>query len=135
MRTVKIFITIFVLLIGCLAAEGQKSGSKDKLKSIIVTEEKRDMLVTKTYKDSEVYYDINGNIIEEINYKQGRITKHFKYQYDSDDNKIHEEEYDAGGRLIEYSDYKIENGLRMEKVVCDPKGKIKSRKIYQYTTY
>jgi antitoxin component YwqK of YwqJK toxin-antitoxin module len=135
MKIMKPVLIVLVLLCGSISAEGQKSDSKKHIKSIIVLNEKHDMLVTKTFKDSEVYYDPNGNIIEEINYKQGKITKHFKYQYDSDDNKIHEEEYDSAGRLIEYSDYKIENGLRMEKIVYDSNKKMKSRKIYQYTTY
>jgi len=135
MKIMKPVLVLLALLCGFASAAGQKSDSKKHIKSIIVIDEKHDMLVTKTYKDSEVYYDPDGNIIEEINYKQGRITKHFKYQYDSDGNKIHEEEYDSAGRLIEYSDYKIENGLRMEKIVYDSNKKIKSRKIYHYTTY
>ena len=39
-----------------------------------------------------------------------------------------EEEYDPAGRLIEYSEYKFENGLRTEKNVYDPNKKLKSRK-------
>jgi hypothetical protein len=93
------------------------------------------MLVKKQYKDSETYYDPRGNILEEINYKQGKVSKHFKYQYDQEDNKIKEEEFDSSGRIIESSEYKFEKGLRVEKIVYDRNKKIKSRKIYQYTTF
>ena len=41
-----------------LSAECQKPGTNDKIKSIIVTEEKYDMILKKQYKESETYYDI-----------------------------------------------------------------------------
>lgn len=125
-----------------LAAVGLSTGiaaqnpePEKKIRSIIVTQEKHDMLVTRKYKDSEQYFDNRGNLIEDITYKQGKVSKHFKYSYDADNNKIREEEYDPAGRLIEYSEYRFENGLRTEKNVYDPNKKLKSRKIYQYTLY
>ena len=113
----------------------QKSASEAKIKSQIVTEEKYDMLVKKQLKESETYYDIRGNVIESITYKQGKLDKHFKYQYDSEDNKIKEEEFDATGRIKESSEYKYSNGVRTEKSVFDPNKKLKSKKTYTYTTY
>ena len=118
-----------------LAAECQKAGSDAKIKSLIVSEEKYDMLVKKQYKESETYYDVRGNVIESITYKQGKVDKHFKYQYDSEDNKIKEEEFDATGRIKESSEYKYSNGVRTEKSVFDPNKKLKSKKTYTYTTY
>ena len=127
---------LIILVFGIsLIANCQDSAKKDKIKSIIITEEKYDVLVKKQYKESETYYDLRGNVIEEITYKEGKLNKHFKYQYDSDDNKIKEEEYDPSGRIIEYSEYKIENGLRVEKIVYDGNKKIKSKKLYQYTKF
>ena len=107
----------------------------DKIKSLIVSEEKYDMMVKKQYKESETYYDTRGNIIESITYKQGKTDKHFKYQYDSDNNKIKEEEFDASGRLKEFSEYKYADGMRTEKTVYDPNKKIKSKKTYVYTKF
>lgn len=98
-------------------------------------EEKPGALVKKQYKESETYYDSRGNVVEEIKYKEGKITKHFKYAYDGDDNKIKEEEFDSSGDLIESSTYRYENGLRVEKIVYDEDNKIKTRKTYLYTTY
>ena len=77
------------------------------------------MEVIRQYKEPETRYVFHSNIVEEINYKQGKICKHIKYMYDSDDNKIKEEEYDPSGRIIESSEYKYENGLRVEKVIFD----------------
>jgi hypothetical protein len=113
----------------------QKPIIKDRIKSITVLEEKGNTLVKKQHKESETYYDIKGNVTEEIKYKDGKQTKHFKYQYDNDGNKIKEEEFDISGDVIESSEYKYENGLRVEKIVYDENKKMKSRKVYKYTTY
>jgi hypothetical protein len=134
----KTYISVILLFIGfgiSIPANCQKSEPIIKIKSLIVFDEKSDMLVKKQFKDSETYYDVRGNILEEIIYKQGKIAKHFKYQYDTEDYKIAEEELDASGKIIESSEYKIENGLRTEKKVYDANKKLKSKKTYVYTTY
>jgi hypothetical protein len=127
---------LLILLLGFGASvNDQQTASGSKVKSITVYQEKHDMLVTRKYKDLEQYYDSRGNLLEDITYKQGKINKHFKYQYDSDNNKIREEEYNPSGKLIESSEYKFENGLRTEKSVYDSNKKLKSKKIYQYTFF
>jgi len=135
MKKVKTAMLMIIVLFTSLPAICQNTGTKEKIKSLIVTEEKSDMLLKKQYKESETYYDIKGNVIEDISYKQGKVNKHFKYQYDGDNNKIKEEELDSSGRIIESSDYKYENGLRTEKTVYDSNKKIKSKKFYKYTTF
>jgi hypothetical protein len=135
LKTLKTLFLIMMILLTTLAAECQKTGSGDKIKSLVVTEEKSDMLVKKQYKESETYYDVHGNVIESIAYKQGKVDKHFKYQYDQDNNKIKEEEFDAAGREKESSEYKYEGELRTEKTVYDANKKIKSKKFYVYTRY
>ncbi len=128
---------LFIMLAVSLTAtlEAQQKTTDKKIKSVIVTQERYDMLVTRKYKDTEQYFDVRGNLLEDITYKQGKVSKHFKYQYDSDNNKIKEEEFDPSGRLVESSEYKYENGLRTEKYVYDANKKLKSKKSYQYTTF
>jgi hypothetical protein len=129
-------ILLIMLTFGAsVPMNGQQIPKDRKIKSVVVYQEKYDMLVTRKYKDSEQYFDQRGNLIEDITYKQGKVNKHFKYQYDSDNNKIREEELDPSGRTKEVSEYKYENGLRREKIVYDSNKKIKSKRIYQYTTY
>jgi hypothetical protein len=135
MNTVKGILLIMMAISLCTTSNAQKESKNKKIKSIIVYQEKHDMLVAKKFKDTEQYFDERGNLIEDIIYKQGKITKHFKYQYDSDDNKTREEEFDPSGRIIESSEYKYENGLRTEKYVYDSKKKLKSKKTYHYTTF
>jgi hypothetical protein len=136
MKATKTTLLIFILLSGFwLPVVSQKSITDNKIKSITVLEEKPDMLVKRQFKESETYFDLRGNVIEEIIYKEGKVKKHFKYQYDTDNNKIREEEYDQAGRIVESSEYKYENGLRIEKILYNTDKKIKSRKTYQYTTF
>lgn len=135
MKTLKTLILIITILTTSLSVKCQKTGSDSKIKSLIVTEEKFDMLVNKQLKESETYYDAHGNVIESITYRQGKVDKHFKYQYDPENNKIIEEEFDTSGRIRETSAYKYENGLRTEKTVYDPNKKIKLKKHYIYTRY
>ncbi len=135
MKKVKSAILMILALVTSLTAVCQNQVTREKIKSLIVTEEKYDMLVKKQYKESETYYDAGGNVIEDIAYKQGKVNKHFKYQYDVENNKIKEEEFDSAGKLIETSEYKIENGLRTEKTVYDNNKKIKSKKFYKYTNF
>lgn len=137
-RKMKIARSILLLMLAVslnTALEAQQKSTDKKIKSIIVYQERFDMLITRKYKDTEQYFDAKGNLLEDITYKQGKISKHFKYQYDSDDNKIKEEEYDPSGRLVESSEYKYEDGLRTEKYVYDSNKKLKSKKVYQYTTF
>lgn len=135
MKTIKSFILIIMLLAFATSAECQKLGIPARVKSVVVSEEKFDMIVKKQYKESETYYDSHGNIVESITYKQGKVDKHFKYEYDNENNKIKEEEFDPSGKLKESSDYKYLNGVRTEKNVYDSNKKLKSRKTYTYTTY
>ena len=135
MKTVRTTLLTILILGFAVSAECQKTGSDVKIKSLIVSEEKSDMIVKKQYKESETYNDSRGNVLESITYKLGKVDKHFKYQYDSDNNKIKEEEYDTSGRLKESSEYKYANGLRTEKTVYDSNKKQKSKKTYVYTTF
>jgi antitoxin component YwqK of YwqJK toxin-antitoxin module len=135
MKKTKTLLFIIVFSGITMSAICQKTVSNDKIRSLVVTEEKYDMLVKKQYKESETYYDTHGNVLESITYKQGKVDKHFKYQYDSDNNKIKEEEFDASGRLKESSEYKYADGLRTEKTVFDPNKKIKTKKTYTYTKF
>jgi hypothetical protein len=135
MKKVKSLFLFILLAALPVPAICQKAGSNENIKSIVVTEEKYDMLIKKQYKESETYYDTKGNLIESITYKLGKVDKHFKYQYDADNNKIKEEEFDLSGRIKESSEYKYTDGLRTEKIVYDSNRKMKSKKTYVYTKF
>jgi hypothetical protein len=124
-----------IFIVSTVNVFGQQTTTAPKVKSITVYEEKFDKLVSQKYKETETTYDAKGNILEDIQYKVGKVDKHFKYEYDANSNKIKETEYDPSGNIEEYSEYKYDKNLRVEKTVFDPKGKVKSKKVYIYTTY
>ena len=138
MNTAKRNLTLALLalfLAGTLNAFCQQKTSSPKVKSVVVYEEKFNNLVSKKNKESETTYDSRGNILEEITYVDGKVDKHFQYQYDNDDNKIKEIEFDSSGKVDKTSEYKYDRGLRIEKTNYDSAGKLKTKKVYVYTTY
>jgi hypothetical protein len=108
-----------------------------KLKSITVYEQKYEKGAGgKALVESVIRYDQAGNIIEEIEYKLGKVDKHFTYKYDASNNKIQEVELDASGKKIRVSEYKYNaDNLRTEKIVYDGNSQVLSKKTYKYEIY
>jgi antitoxin component YwqK of YwqJK toxin-antitoxin module len=111
----------------------QEKTTDKKIKSKITHEEKVIKGVKSSLIDSEEKFDFNGNLIEEIDYKDGKVDKHLVYEYDSNNNKIKESELDSDGKVKKYSEFKYENGLRTEKNTYDQDKKVLSKKTYTYT--
>jgi hypothetical protein len=132
-------IILFFLVFSCpLWVYGQdKKAVKHKLKSITEYEQKYEKGVAgKALKESEVLYDSDGNVIEETEYKLGKVSKHMTYQYDEYHNKIRETELDPSGKKIKVTEFKYTaDGLKSEKVVYDANNKILSKKTYKYETF
>jgi len=144
-----------------MQAQKKKSAARNSLKNAIEYEQKFDKLSNKPVKASETLFDVKGNVIEEIEYDEDKISSHKKYtydvngnktkeielnatgkttkiieyKYDCEDHKIKEIETDASGKPIKISEYKYNGDLRTEKIVYDKNNKMKSKKTYQYQTY
>jgi uncharacterized protein YkuJ len=101
-------------------------------KKVRVMEQKFDKSDSSPELDSEAILDANGNITEEINYKNGKIAEKTTYKYDANGNKISETRYDKSGNVFETVEYKYEGTLKTEKIVYDAKKKMKNKKTYQY---
>jgi hypothetical protein len=134
----KITRTLFILLLialmaGSLSLQGQSTNNVPKFKSKIVHEEKLVKGVKSNYIESEEKCDQNGNVVEEIQYKDGKVDKHFVYEYDSENNKVKETELDSSGKPKKFSEYKYQKGLRTEKSTFDENKKLISKKTYSYT--
>ena len=130
-----ILITASLLLMSTFTAAGQQKPAVPKVKSVTVYDEKYDKLVSRKSKESEIVYDAHGNIIEEIEYINNKVDKHFKYEYDASDNKIKELELDSSGKVTKTSEYKFDKGLRTEKTIYGADGKLRTKKTYVYTTF
>jgi hypothetical protein len=108
-----------------------------KVKKVTVTDHVYEKGVDKAFKDSETWYDAKGNVMEVIEYKDGKVTKHEIYEYDAAGNKIKESVFDeATGKLAKTVEYKYNNSnLKTEKAVYDASHKLKSKKVYQYDLF
>ena len=134
----KIFIQglLFVSLILVQASvQAQEKAPAPKLRSITVQEEDFAKSNGSKQLESEITYDQAGNVIEEKQYKDGKFSSHEKSEYDKDGNKIKVTEFDESGKLLKYTTYKYEKGLKTEKAVYGANQKMKSRKTYQYKFY
>jgi hypothetical protein len=129
-------LLMLVILCPFWVSGQDKKAVKHKLKSITEYEQKYEKGVAgKALKESEILYDSDGNVVEETNYKLGKVSKHVTYQYDENNNKIRETELDPSGKKIKVIEYKYSNGLRTEKTVYDANNRVLSRKTYKYETY
>jgi hypothetical protein len=154
-------IGILVLMMVCAVSvygQKKKSAVRNRLKTMTVYEQSEK---NKNIKDSETKFDTQGNIVEEIEYEDGKVKKHMKYEFDGDGNKIRETELDNAGKAMKNTEFKYDNDgkktkeielnalgkasktteykydgdLKTEKIVYDANNKVKSRKTYQYQTY
>jgi hypothetical protein len=130
-----ILIPAALFIMSTYTAAGQQKQLLPKIKSVTVYNEKFDKLVSRKNKESETTYDAHGNIVEEIEYVNNKIDKHFQYQYDASDNKIKDIEFDSSGKITKTSEYKYDKGLKIEKTIYGSDGKPKTKKTYVYTTF
>src|SRR3990172_5642921 len=125
----KIAVVIMIMAWPLLLSAQEKNAIANKLKSVTVHEQKYEKgEAGKVLVESVTKYDQAGNVIEEIEYKQGKVDKHMTYQYDADNNKILETELDAAGKKIKVTTYKYTNNLRTEKMVYDGNNQLISKK-------
>jgi hypothetical protein len=131
----KILAIIIVIFLSTSLFGQKKNASKNNVKKMIVYEQKFDKNNGKNTIDSEVIFDTNGNIIEEIEYKDGKIDRRVKSEFDPKGTKLKEKEFDSTGKLTKLIEYKYKGDLRIERNVYDKNYKLKSKKTYQYEIF
>ena len=132
MLKTSIVILIFSLVGSSLSAQKKSTAKENKIRAI--TEYKQDVEKNGSRLiEAYTLYDNNGNVVEEKEYDTaGKTSKHMKYQYNSDNNKIQETEMAPDGKIVKTIEFKYNGNLKIEKNVYDAKGKLKTRKTYQY---
>jgi len=131
-----ILMSLAFMLMISLNLPAQSKVQIPKIKSLVVNEEQEaGKGAGKPQVESETSYDPAGNVIEEKQYKDGKLDSHVKNEYDSDNNKTKVTELDDSGKILKYTVYKYDKNLRTEKLVYGPNQKLKSKKTYQYKFY
>lgn len=131
----QLLLVIVLFVLYCPDLLAQEKAQAPKVKSLVVQEEDLGKPGTGKRLESETIYDQAGNVVEEKQYKDGKFDSHEKNEYDKDGNKTKVTNLDENGRMVKYTVYKYERGLRTEKAVYGPNQKLKSRKTYQYKFY
>jgi hypothetical protein len=87
------------------------------------------------YLDKEEYFNAKGELIEDKEYSEkGKKVKYwFKYKYDESGNIIEMLELDASGSIILKTVYKYEGLLKKERLEYDGKGRLLTKREYEYT--
>ena len=127
---------VIVLVFASISGYSQdKQIKKNNIKSITETFIDYSSGVEVKYVESDEVYDQNGELVEIKDNKGGKFVMHEKYAYDAAGNKIKEIRYDAKGKIERIVDYKYQGKLKTERIDYFPNGKVRSRKIYTYTTH
>lgn len=128
-------LVIVLLFVGIGAFAQDKQMKKNNIKSVTETFFDYSSGVEVKYVESEEIYDQNGDLIEIKDNKGGKFVLHEKYSYDLAGNKIKEVRYDSKGKIERIVEYKYQGKLKTERIDYFPNGKVRSRKLYTYTTH
>lgn len=132
----QLIIFAFVILIACPTfsfaqkkKEIRQAGIKQKIEWRYIYENDREI----KYKEYEAQFDKQGNILLEKTYdEKGNTIKHIEYKYDNEGNEILQTTFNSKGEVIEKVETSYSSGLKVEKKVYGPAGKLKSRKVFEY---
>ncbi len=158
------FCCVFLLIFLCglnLKAQSKKKLKKYQIKLVEEVITKKTESEDETFKDVLMKVDMEGNVIETIQFKKdGSVKSKINCQYNKNGDLIQEEEFDGLGKLkgkkimtynidgekITESEFDNLNkllkksintynakGLKTDKLIYDGNGKIISFKKYKYT--
>jgi hypothetical protein len=133
-------ITVSLILLLSLAPfclQGQelsrKEASKAKVKSVSVFETNVSDKKAKPILESMNRYDESGNLLEILEKdKNGVVTLHESYEYNSEGQKSVEIQYEPDGKIKKKNVFKYSDGLRSERQTFDKNGALISQRKYVY---
>lgn len=161
MRCVALVVFLSLLFFSSLEAQKKKTVIQNNLKSVVVYEQTSASKADKGVKIEETIFDLNGNVIDELEYENGKESSHTKYEYDDaekktkesklnpqgrvvkstvfeyndDDLRVREIESDGSGRVVKITEYTYDGDLRAGRIVSDGTKTVKSKRSYEYTTH
>ena len=126
-------ILILIFTIYSVNAQKRKEIKEKGVKTKIVWKYDYKTGKEKKLMESKKKFDENGNMTEEIVYDEfGKTDAKIKYSYNNYNDIIKEIHYLPSNKIKKTIEYKYKAGFKTEKIVLDGKGKMKSKKVYQY---
>ncbi len=135
MRTICILLLLLLTTL-CLSGQSKKKIRESELQAKITW--KVDYIEGKEIKskEKEEKFTTSGEIAEYIEYDvDGTKKSHIKYFYSADDNLVKEISLDRNGAVEQTIEYSYSGKLKTEKRTLNAKGKLISKKIYEYKTH
>ncbi len=135
MRITVSLIIILGLAPFCLQGQelSKKEASKANVKSVSIYETNVSDKKAKPVLESLNRFDEAGNLLEILEKdKNGVVTLHESYAYNSDGQKSVEIQYEPDGKVKKKNVFKYSDGLRSERLTYDKNGKLISQRKYVY---
>jgi hypothetical protein len=128
-----LIIALSFLVVVPTFSQKKKRVQANKIISTTVYEEDYEKNNGRSVKESFTKFDDYGNVIEEIEYDDnGKEKKHTQYEYNDEGERVKEIFLNAKGVKEKIIEYKFEDGLKKERIVYQPNGKVKAKKKYTY---
>ena len=128
-------ITFVILIFGLVlpvSGQSKKTVKKHDILSQTTYEADYEDSNGKEVIESEEIFDESGNLVEYKDYKQGKLNKWVKYEYNADNDLVKEVKLSADGNILKTEEYKYEDGLKVEKIEYDSKNRIINKRRYVY---
>jgi antitoxin component YwqK of YwqJK toxin-antitoxin module len=135
MKNLLVMSLAFCLLPFGLSAQTltKKEAVKDGVKIVSEWETSVVNKKAKPMLESKCTYDKNGNLLEIIEYdNSGFVVLHESYDYNANDQKTVEIQYEPNGSVKKKHAYKYTGNLRTERMTYDKKGTLIGQKKYEY---
>lgn len=109
---------------------------KSDVKSVKVVKKSYDVGREESENLESAEYNEKGDLVEIKEWKDSRLSKHEKYEYNSEGDIEFEYSYDSKGNLDKKVEYKYNSKrLLTERIVYYSNGKVKSKRVYTYTYF
>ena len=133
----KLLIILLLSAVPCMAlGQSKKKLKENAIKTQIVWKYSYRNGAEVKFKEAEFAFDEKGRTILEKEYdEQGFVIRHMENAFDSEGNLTTEITYNPKGQIIRKEVTQYNGNLKIERKIYGPDGKLKTRKVYEYTKH
>lgn len=133
----RLLIILLLTAIPCaVLGQSKKKIKESSIKTQIVWKYSYKNGIEIKLKEAEYAFDEKGRTILEKEFdEQGFVIKHLEYAFDSNGNLITEITYNPKGQIVRKEETKYNGRLKVERKIYGPDGKLKTKKVYEYTKH
>lgn len=135
MKNIILLVAALCFAAGTAWAQDNTNAKRERKKNLVVKEWNTRAGSTTPYLDNVVTYDELGRKIEEIEYASYGQKKRTTYAYEGSSTKCKEQvEYNDRNKPVRIKQFEYnEDGTRKKQYNYDPKGRLISTKVFEYS--